>query len=157
MNKIYLFPLLMMIAFLIPSCGSDDDNDSSTGGSQTSQIENATYNGKLIVNGSFTKDSTDCQIVFNETKDSLTLNIFSVKFAEQMPVSIDISIPGILCSATDGKVTFSGTNITPCIGVVPAPAYLFSEIQGEIENSELKYSAVCTMGTFTFTGIEKPE
>lgn len=151
MRKLILLPLFALMTIILPSC-SDDDNNSGGGGEN---IETSTiYNGKLIVNGSYTKDSVDCKVEFTEDKQSFTLDIYKVKFAEAMPVSIDIAIPGIPATINGDDVTFSGDTIVPLVGVVPSPAFTFYNIDGEIKEGELKFSATCTRGLFTFSGKE---
>ena len=150
MKKLILLPLFALMAIIIPSC-SDDDN---TPGSGETIETAATYNGKLIVNGSYAKDSTDCKIEIAEDSKSFTLSIYEVKFAEAMPVSIDIAIPGIPCTASGDGMTFAGDTIVPLIGIAPAPNFTFYNINGEVKDSELKFSAVCTRGLFTFSGKE---
>ena len=154
MKKLLFLPLFALMALILPSC-SDDDNNPGGGGEA---IETATaYNGKLIVNGSYVKDSTECYIEFAKDNKSLTLSINEVKFAEAMPVSIDIAIPGIPATANGNDITFSGDTIVPLVGVVPSPAFTFYNIDGEIKDGELKFSAVCTRGLFTFSGKEVVE
>lgn len=150
MKKLILLPLFALMAIIIPSC-SDDDN---TPGSGETIETTATYNGKLIVNGSYVKDSTDCKIEFAEDSKSFTLNIYKVKFAEAMPMSIDIAISGIPCTVNGDDMTFAGDTIVPLIGIAPAPAYTFYNINGELTDGELQFSAVCTRGLFTFSGKE---
>ncbi len=153
MKKLFLLPLFALMAIILPSCSDDDNNG---GGGET--IETSTiYNGKLIVNGTYARDSVDCKVEFAEDKKSFTLDIYKVKFAEAMSVSIDIAIPGIPATVNGDDVTFSGDTIVPLIGVVPSPAYTFSSINGEIKEGELKFSAVCTRGLFTFSGKEMLE
>lgn len=151
MKKLLFLPLFALMALILPSCSDDDNNPG--GGGETIETT-TTYNGKLIVNGSYAKDSVDCKVEFAEDKQSFTLDIYKVKFAEAMPVSIDIAIPGIPATANGNDVTFSGDTIVPLVGVVPSPAFTFYNIDGEIKDGELKFSAVCTRGLFTFRGKE---
>ena len=153
MKKFLLFPILvLMTAVIMPAC-SDDDKDKFP----PETPEAATYTGTLIVNNSFTKENTDCEITFNENGDKLTLKINGVKFAEAMPVTIDLSVEDIPCTTENEKTIFSGNNIVPMMGVVPAENYTFSNINGSIENSELKFNATLTKGSFTLSGVKMAE
>ena len=155
MKKFFLFPLMLLATLIaIPAC-SDDDKEKFPPETPETPVA-ITYTGTLTVNGdAYVKEDADCEITFAESGDKLTLNIYKVKFAEGMPVTIDLSVPGIDCSTENGKTIFSGSDIVPMMGVAPAEAYKFSTITGSIENSTLDFRAALTRGSFTFTGVEK--
>ena len=156
MKKFLLLPLLVfMTAFILPAC-SNDDNDVFTGEDSTSNdtLQNNTpiiikYNGTLVVNGNYIKEGAICGIKNMQTT-KLTLDIYKVKFAEAMPVEIDITIPEIPFDIKTG--TFSGDSIIPNIGVAPAPMYTFTRIDGCVNDTALSFSASLNRGTFTFNG-----
>ena len=171
MKKFLLFPLLVfMTAFIVPACSDEDKeifppnpNDTITNDTITNDtIDDDSlhtnipitlkFGGDLIVNGNFKKENTVCMVRgINDSKFSL--DIYKVKFAENMPVEINITIPDIPFNHKDG--TFSGDSIVPLIGVAPAPAYTFSKIEGCLTDSSLTFSATLTRGTFTFSGTGK--
>lgn len=171
MKKFLLFPLLVfMTAFIVPACSDEDKeifppnpndtitndtitNDTIDDDSLHTNIHNTLkFGGDLIVNGNFKKENTVCMVRdINDSKFSL--DIYKVKFAENMPVEINITIPDIPFNHKDG--TFSGDSIVPLIGVAPAPAYTFSKIEGCLTDSSLTFSATLTRGTFTFSGTGK--
>ena len=163
MKKLLLFPLLVfMTALIVPACSDEDKeifppnpndtitNDTIDDDSLHTNIHNTLkFDGDLIVNGNFKKENTVCMVRgINDSKCSL--DIYKVKFAENMPVEINITIPDIPINHKDG--TFSGDTIVPLIGVAPAPAYTFSKIEGCFTDSTLTFSATLTRGTFSFTG-----
>ena len=148
----------MVLATLIaiPACSDDDKEKFPPENPDT--LVTTTYTGRLTVNGgAYIKEDADCEITFAENGDKLTLNINSVKFAEAMPVTINLSVPEIPCATEDGKTIFSGNDIVPMMGVALAEAYTFSAITGSIENSVLEFSATLTKGSFSFTGVEKQQ
>ena len=166
MKKFLLFPLLVfMTALIVPACSDEDKeifppnpndtitNDTIDDDSLHTNIHNTLkFGGDLIVNGNFKKENTVCMVRgINDSKFSL--DIYKVKFAENMPVEINITIPDIPINHKDG--TFSGDSIVPLIGVAPAPAYTFSKIEGCLTDSSLTFSATLTRGTFTFSGTGK--
>lgn len=116
------------------------------------------FNGTLVVNESYVQDSINCEIVF-DTK-SLALNIYNVKFAAAMPVSISLTVPGIPYERTGVRAdrVFAGDSIVPLMGIMPVPQYMFEEIDGSIQGRALNFSATITgRGTFTFSGKERKE
>lgn len=149
--KNFLFPFLLITMFCIPACSDDDGSDGGNGGDVIPATTE--YNGTLIVNGSFRKENTNCKIQLNETSDSLTLDICEVKFAENMPVAIDI-MTKIPCSVTNDKIVFDCDSVVPFIGVVPAPQFKFYKIQGQVDDYDFAFSAELTRGVFTFTGVK---
>ena len=168
MKKFLLFPLLVfMTALIVPACSDEDKeifppnpndtitndtitNDTIDDDSLHTNIHNTMkFGGDLIVNGNFKKENTVC-IVRGINDSKLSLDIYKVKFAENMPVEINITIPDIPINHKDG--TFSGDTIVPLIGVAPAPAYTFSKIEGCLTDSTLTFSATLTRGTFSFSG-----
>ena len=157
MKKFFLFPLMVLATLIaLPAC-SDDDKETIDPGKPETPVT-TTYTGRLTVNGgAYIKEDADCEITFAENGDKLTLNINSVKFAEAMPVTINLSVPEIPCATEDGKTIFSGNDIVPMMGVAPAEAYKFSAITGSIENATLDFSATLTKGSFAFTGVEKQQ
>lgn len=157
MKKFFLFPLMVLATLIaLPAC-SDDDKETIDPGKPETPVA-TTYTGRLTVNnGAYIKEDADCEITFAENGNKLTLNINNVKFAEAMPVTINLSVPKIPCTRLNGKTFFSGYDIVPMMGVAPAEAYKFSTITGSIENSALEFSATLTKGSFSFTGVEKQQ
>ena len=161
MKKFLFFPLLVfMTAFIVPACSNDDEdvfNPNDTISNDTVSDDSLhnnlpvvfKFNGELVVNGNYVKENTICG-VREMDGEKFTMNIYKVKFAENMPVEIDITIPGISYNLKDG--TFSGDTIVPLIGVAPAAAYTFSSIEGNMTDTTLTFSATLTRGTFSFTG-----
>lgn len=154
MKKLFLLPLFAFMALAMPSCSDDDNNGGGNNGGGDVVEASTTYNGKLIVNGTFVKDSTDCEVLFDENMESFTLKMNDVKFAEGMPITIDIALPGVPCEVNGSNVTFDGDTIVPLMGMAPTPAYTFYDITGAIADGELQFSALCTRGLFTFSGSE---
>ncbi len=141
-----------MTSIILPAC-SDDDNDNGSTGTDDKKTE-TTYNGTLVVNGgAYTNDTAKCEIILG--KEKLTLNMYDVKFAAAMPMSINLTVPEIPYYTTDGKIVFSGDSIVPMMGVAPVPTYMFNNINGYIENQELNFNATIDgRGSFTFSGKE---
>ena len=127
MKKFLLFPLLVfMTALVVPACSDDEEDifppetsDSINGGGSNSgdsiinggdSIINVNrprlFNGTLVVNESYVQDSTNCEIIFYGS--GLALNIHNVKFAAAMPVSINLTVPGIPFDGADGGFVFGG-------------------------------------------------
>ena len=170
MKKFLLFPLVVfMTAFIVPAC-SDDEKDifppetgdslnngnnagDSTVGNATNIFIPRTFNGTLVVNESYVQDSVNCKIIFD--KKNLTLYMFNVKFAQAMPMSITLSVPGIPFEGPEKNLKFSADSIVPMMGVAPVPQFMFEQIDGVMQRHLLNFSAeISGRGTITFSGIE---
>lgn len=149
MKKNLLLPLLLLItAVIIPSCSDDSSISLPT------PPEKIKYKGELLVNNIFTVNNATCEITLDESTGTLKLEMFNIKFAENMPIEITLSTSGINYSTTNNKTIFSGENIIPFMGVIPMPNYTFSNITGYIENSKLNFNVTLTKGVFIFNGEE---
>ena len=151
MKKNLLLPLLLLItAVIIPSCSDDSSISLPT------PPEIIKYKGEVLTDKNFTLNNATCEITLDESTGTLTLKMFDVKFAEEMPNKLTFSISGINYSTTNNKTIFSGENINPTMGEtpIPMPGYTFSNITGSIENSKLNFDVTHTKGKFIFNGEE---
>ena len=170
MKKFLLFPILaFMAAFIVPACSDDKDEifppetgDSINNGNNagdtivindTNIFPSKTFYGTLVVNESYVQDSVNCKINFD--KKNLTLYMFNVKFAQTMPMSITLSVPGIPFEGSVKNLKFSADSIVPMMGVAPVPQFMFEQIDGVMQHHLLNFSAeISGRGTITFSGIE---
>lgn len=100
------------------------------------------YAGELVV-GDFSKTTT-IDVVFDESASTVDIVINDVKFAENMPMTLDITLKEIAYTyTTDGNVCFSGENVAPYIGLLetPSDAYTFASVSGTIQGNRLSLSA----------------
>lgn len=173
MRKFLLFPLLLFMTAIIVSACSDDEEDifppetnDTIGGGDTLNIldtisvnKHRKFNGTLVVNGTYVQDGTDCEIILEKAPEKVTLNINNVKFAPNMPVSINLTVPDVPLRYLDRDyMEFCGDSIVPVMGSLSAQAYMFESIEGYVKNSELIFDATITgRGSFTFKGMEIAE
>ena len=174
MKKLLLFPLFILaISILAPSCTKDDnevfppDNDSivnndtlGTNGSISGDtisgdtVQNVPlilkYEGHLIVNGNYVRGNTVCGVNIKRNSE-ITLYIYKAKFAENMPVELDITVPGIPFNRH--TTMFEGDTIVPLMGSTPMPTYTFTRIVGSfVKDSILSFDAELGKGTISFGG-----
>ena len=108
----------------------------------------------------FTIEDIVCEVETSLDGTSATLFIQGAKFAESMPVAVDIKIENIPCVMRDNGFTFTSTDeIVPLVkmgGVYTAmPDFTFSRIEGEVggtNNALLGFSATMTRGVFEYSG-----
>lgn len=99
------------------------------------------YSGSLLV-GDFVNEGIKVGVVKNEAASTLELVINDVRFAEGMPVKIDITLKDIPYTV-DGGIKFDVTDVLPYINTEqePAQAYAFASVAGEIEGNSLYLTA----------------
>ena len=100
------------------------------------------YTGELVVDD-FSKTTT-IDVIFDESASTVDIVINDVKFAENMPMTLDITLKDIAYTyTTDGNVCFSGENVAPYIGMLetPSDAYTFASVSGTIQGNRLFLSA----------------
>lgn len=80
------------------------------------------------VNVSFQKDGT-ATIIFNK-----------VKFVPQMPVSLDVTVPGVKCETRENEIILSGDDIVPLAMGMPYERYKVTSLSGKIIAGKLTIS-----------------
>lgn len=80
------------------------------------------------VNVSFQEDGT-ATIIFNK-----------VKFVPQMPVSLDVTVPGVKCETRENEIILSGNDILPLAMGMPYERYKVTSLTGKIIAGKLTIS-----------------
>ena len=80
------------------------------------------------VNVSFQEDGT-ANIIFNK-----------VKFVPQMPVSLDVTVPGVKCETRENEIILSGSDIVPLAMGMPYEKYKVTSLTGKIIAGKLTVS-----------------
>lgn len=125
-------------------------------------IPDGTLQGSLDVvasdSSTFVCENVECQMVANTENETCDLYIRGAKFAQAMPVTINILLKGLPYSSNEGYATFSARDIVPCIeypgaGYVESEEYKFYSIDCIFKGGELRFSADMTRGSFSFRGM----
>ena len=67
-------------------------------------------------------------------------SIHQIRFVPQMPVIIDITIPGIALNSTDDKIALKCDSVIPQAMGGEVPRYKVTGLKGEIVDDELWFS-----------------
>lgn len=104
------------------------------------KFSGGSYAGELVV-GDFAISSV-LDVAFNESESTVDVVMNDAKFAEGMPLSIDITLKGIPCNVGE-TVTFAAIDIIPYINAEPNPvaAYTFASVEGEINAGNFSFTA----------------
>lgn len=106
----------------------------------------------------FVCEALNCEVQINNDNSALDLIIYGARFAQNMPVTVDIKLQAIPCTESDGGVQFAGNEtIIPLVRMgedyVPMEAYAFSSIEGVCAGGVLAFEASMTRGEFEFEGV----
>lgn len=132
---------------MLGACGKQTEPRSNSVEPEAKSMEpiaeqSATYKGSIFVtfNGQ-EYETKDIKVKFNkDSETSSTLSIYKVKFVPQMPVTIDLDLPGVSYAATDASYTLSGNNIVPTMGGNPFDRYTATNIEGTANKDALSFS-----------------
>lgn len=123
------------------------------------------YKGSLAV-GDFS-DEAIVDIVKDGPAGLLDIVLNDVKFAPNMPLTLDITLKEVPYLVIDGAVHFSAQDVAPYINAEnePAAAYMFASVGGRIEGGRLFLDAAMAEDLaayvagkeFTFEGEETAE
>lgn len=93
------------------------------------------YNGESF-------DNENISVNFTPAEDGRTASVtlHQIRFVPQMPVTIDVTIPGITLQSTVGKITLSCERTIPLAMGGEYPRYTVTALQGEIVGDELSFS-----------------
>ena len=104
--------------------------------------ERADYVGTLTVEATAgTVVNAEARVEFLPYQDgSAELTLYEVKFSPRMPLTLDVTIPGITLTSTPEKVILSGDDIVPFALGGNYPDYKVTELQGEVVGDKLTVS-----------------
>lgn len=102
----------------------------------------AQYNGSVFVtfNGQEYETPSIRVKLSKENETEATLSMYKVKFVPQMPVTIDLDLPGVNYKTTGNSYTITGNNIIPTMGGNPFEKYIATDIKGTATKETLSFS-----------------
>ncbi len=133
MKKIFML-LLAVMPLLTMSCSKEDGDVENPLLSR-----NYEYSGTMTV----TADGIDnvseevkVEVRIDETAKTLDIMFYKVKFVPQMPVSLDVSVPGVGFEVKNGTIELSADGIVPLSGgTLPFPKYTVTGLSGTLTDS----------------------
>lgn len=133
MKKIVSF--LMAAAMLLTLSCSKENED----------VENPSFSGNYEYSGPMTvtaggvdnvSEDVRVEVRIDETARTLDIMFNKVKFVPQMPISLDVSVPGVGFEVKNGALEFSADGIVPLSGgTLPFPKYTVTGLAGTLTGS----------------------
>ncbi|MBO7049945.1 MAG: hypothetical protein J6W42_04950 [Bacteroidaceae bacterium] len=131
--------IMLAIAAVLAGCDKlEKENEEPV-----SVLKSTDYSGTLTVNassGAFDTDSIKVSFNATERADSASIILYKVKFSPRMPVSLDVTIPGIVVKKTEKGAILSCDSIVPLAMGGEYPNYTVKGFQGEIMDDLLTFS-----------------
>lgn len=84
----------------------------------------------------------------------LNFVMYKVKFAEGMPIKLDMVVEGVGCIGGVGNYVLAGDNIVPYAMGGPFEKYTITELVGTITNDTMNLSFMCGEYPVTYTGTK---
>lgn len=100
------------------------------------------YSGTMtVVAGGKDNVSENVKVNVNLQEDGTATIIFNkVKFVPQMPVSLDVTVPGVKCEIRENEIILSGNDIVPLAMGMPYAKYNVTSLSGKITAGKLTAS-----------------
>lgn len=140
MKKI-CFALAACLAALVSGCSKDTPDGPDNPGDVAPAASE--YVGTMTVNASGTENVSENVTVevTEESASAVTLVFRKVKFVPQMPMSLDVTVPGVKCMPEkDGTFTLSGDGIVPTALAMPYPKFTVTGLSGTLGGGSLEVS-----------------
>lgn len=151
MKKLFI---LMAAMFMVAACGkggndgpTDDDGDVIGGGllkinAYVGTVEVTQEDGTV-----FKRENVRSRFDFDSAAGTMSMTLYEVSFAPNMPVTIDMVADGLLFGRKDDKVQILGDGIVPSLASGTLfPMYTITGFNGTITSSDVEFSA--KFGTF---------
>ncbi len=100
------------------------------------------YSGTMtVVAGGKDNVSKNVNVNVSLQDDGTATIIFNkVKFVPQMPVSLDVTVPGVTCEIRENEIILSGNDIVPLAMGMPYEKYKVTSLSGKITAGKLTVS-----------------
>lgn len=101
------------------------------------------YTGTVTViyqDAPFDNENINVNFTPSEDGQSASITIYQIRFVPQMPVTVDVTVPGITLQNSSEKITLSCERVIPLAMGGEFPRYTVTGLTGEIAGNELTFS-----------------
>lgn len=131
--------LMLALAAVLVSCDKSEKENEQ----EAPVLKSTDYSGTLTVDASTgTFDTENIKVSFTATDkaDSASITMFQVKFSPRMPLTLDVTVPGINVKRTAKGAVLTCDSIIPLAMGGEFPNYKVTGLTGEIVDEELTLS-----------------
>ena len=150
MNKLRLL-LLALMSLTLVACENGENN------ALPSKPDNTEcYTGTLTVdqNDGTVYTQENVKIDYEILDSKLNFVMYKVKFADNMPIKLDMVVEGVDCIGAVGHYILAGDNIIPYAMGGPFEKYTITNLAGLITNEAMTLSFTCGDYPVTFSGTK---
>ena len=147
MKKFLLMTALLVVAL---SCGKQPQPQPAPVAISDSYVGTVTvvYQEENVENENITVDVTA-----GEAEGTMDIQIYKIKFVPQMPVTIDVLLPGIPYERNeDGSIAFEADGFDPYSMGGPVARYHVTGLNGTIRDGKLDFSLLFGTYPTSFSG-----
>ena len=144
-----LIPGIIFFAMLFASCENGENNTLPP-----KPVEKECYVGTLTVDqndGTFYTQE-DVKIDYEIIDGKLNFVMYKVKFAQAMPLKLDMVVEGVDCMGAVGNYVLAGNGIIPYAMGGPFEKFIITNLVGLITHDTMTLSFKCGEYPVTFEG-----
>ena len=150
MNKLRLL-LLALMSLTFVACENGENNDLPN-----NPDKEKCYTGTMTVDqndGTFYTQS-DVKVDYEIKDGKLNFVMYKVKFANNMPLKLDMVVEGVDCIGAAGHYILAGNNIVPYAMGGPFEKFTITNLSGLITNDTMTLSFMCGEYPVTYSGTK---
>lgn len=149
--KTLRFFLLTLSSIILFGCENGDNN-----ALPSKPDDNECYKGTMTVDqndGTFYTQE-DVEVDYEILDDKLNFVMYKVKFAESMPIKLDMVVEGVDCLGAVGNYVLAGNNIVPYAMGGPFEKFTITNLNGLITNNTMTLSFMCGEHQVTYNSTK---
>lgn len=150
MNRLRFF-LLALLSLAFVACENGENNTLPS-----NPVEGECYTGTMTVdqNDGTTYTQKEVEVDYEILDGKLNFVMYKVKFAEGMPIKLDMVVEGVDCSGEVGNYILAGNNIIPYAMGGPFEKFTITNLSGLITNDTITLSFMCGEYPVTYSGTK---
>lgn len=154
MKRMILAAAAALLAVFMTGCSKDNSGDSPV----IDPVEPASYTGTLKVTSDGVENTTENVHVSVSFQENGTVDILfhKVKFVPQMPVTLDVTVPGVSSEAKDGVYHLSGEDIIPVAMGMPYEKFKVTGLSGTLNEDIMSLSLNFGQYPTSYSGVLAP-
>ena len=136
---------------LTTACENGNNNDLPN-----NPDESKCYKGSMTVdqNDGTVYTQEDVEVDYEIKGDKLNFVMYKVKFANGMPIKLDMVVEGVNYTEVNGTYTITGDGIVPYAMGGPFDKYTITNLTGIITDTEFTLDFMCGEYPVTYEGVK---
>ena len=98
---------------------------------------------------------SDVKVDYEIKGDRLNFVMYKVKFANGMPMKLDMVVEGVTYENNDDTYTLSGDGIVPYAMGGPFEKFTITKLEGKVTDTSMSLSFMCGEYPVTYTGYKE--